>query len=118
MPDLPYGFVPIPVDANDVPQSIVDEPVFHDGRAPDGLLSGELRCTLTALTPLLAANDQYDAQEATGASPPDDQELVSLPASWGIAQRVAQDKTILEPLRLKDGRVIIAGPALKGMLRH
>jgi len=50
----PYHFVPIPTDGEGRVQAVTDAPVFHDGK--EQLFSGELRCTLTAWTPLLAAN--------------------------------------------------------------
>ena len=51
---LPYGFVPI--DCN---LSVTDTPVWHDGSSGSELLSGEIRCTLEALTPLLPGNIRY-----------------------------------------------------------
>ncbi|HPC19747.1 MAG TPA: TIGR03986 family CRISPR-associated RAMP protein [Kiritimatiellia bacterium] len=101
----PYNFVPVKPE-----QAITCTPVWHDTLiADDGqtLHSGELRCTMTTLTPLLAGNYQYKLSEAE---------------NWGnvlIDQGYLQDKTVVEPLRLAAGSqpVIISGSALKGMLR-
>ncbi|MEK8019571.1 MAG: hypothetical protein VSS75_022075 [Candidatus Parabeggiatoa sp.] len=121
----PYHFVPVAKkqDADEV-DALLDTPVFHDGKQKD-VYSGELRCTLTALTPLLVANDQYLAKEVKEAKVHD--KGVDLPDTWKIKSLkdkerkkiwVAGDKSVLEPLRLPDGRVLISGASLKGMLRQ
>lgn len=113
----PYRFVPVSAD-----RAIWAEPVLHDGTPPSDangheLLSGELRCTLTALTPLLAANVQFTARDILSGSRQNGK--VALPSNWDIEPSVVDlDKTILEPLRDDNGRVLIAGEALKGMLRQ
>ena len=112
----PYGFVPV------VPRiAVTDAPVFHHGANAhqETLLSGELRLTLKTLTPLLIGHDRYRADQVKGQSPlePPEQGLVRLPQDWGIAFPVQKEKSIVEPLRL-DGRVLIPGSALTGMLRH
>lgn len=103
---IPYGFVPIDVD-----HVVADRPVLHDGSGSDGtdggeLLSGEILCSLTARTPLLPGNARYPCRSA------DYQKLTG----WGVLGALPE-KQIAEPLRLDDGRVVIAGSALKGMLR-
>ena len=105
----PYHFVPIPV-SDDKVQSVTDSPVFHDGVNPnkETLFSGELRCPLTALTPLLVGNDQYPKQENC------DGDI----EAWLKKNDSEKDKQVLEALRLPDGRVLIAGSSLKGMLRQ
>lgn len=115
----PYRFVPIPTKGGQV-VGVTDTPVFHDGaQAGEGnLWSGELRCAMTALTPLLAANDEYDARYVKGAVQKEKSDKIHLPGSWGIPTPVDPDKKVLEPLRLPDGRVLISGRSLKGMLRH
>jgi len=121
----PYHFVPIPTKGGQV-VGVTDTPVFHDGaQAGKGnLWSGELRCAMTALTPLLAANDEYEARHVKGAVQKEESEKIQLPESWGIQTPVDPDKKVLEPLRLPDGpdgvlgRVLISGRSLKGMLRH
>lgn len=112
-PPLPYGFVPV------VPElAVTDAPVFHHGANPDQeqLLSGEIRLTLKALTPLLIGHDRYRADQVNGHTPLA-HGLVHLPDAWGLAFPVKKEKSIVEPLRL-DGRVLIPGSALTGMLRH
>ena len=116
-PLLPYGFVPINIES-----AITDTPVWHDGSRPDdkeldsGLLSGELRCTLTALTPLLPGNTRYPIRKDGDPK----KEFVADPAllkQWGFGNS-KPSKQIAEPLRLADGSVVIPGTALKGMVRH
>lgn len=99
---LPYGFVPIDPD-----RAVADEPAWHDGSSGGELLSGEILCELEALTPLLPGNQRYTVSEA-------DQDALH---RWGLGD-LPRDKQIAEPLRLPDGRVVIAGTAIKGMLRH
>ncbi len=99
---LPYGFVPINID-----HALIDTPVLHDGSSGGELLSGEILCELEALTPLLPGNARYPVEQA------DQQRL----QQWGFGDLPAS-KQIAEPLRLPDGRVVIAGSTLKGMIRH
>jgi CRISPR-associated protein (TIGR03986 family) len=100
---LPYGFVAI-----NTTKAVTDTPVSHDGAisgdpVSEQLLSGEIRCELTALTPLLPGNFRHP--------------ISSYPGKLGFSG--AKDtKQVAEPLRLADGRVVIPGSALKGMLRH
>lgn len=118
-PMLPYGFVPIDAEA-----AITDTPVWHDGSCNinvtenDGLLSGELRYTLTALTPLLPGNARYPIHKDDDSKK--EKECIADPAllkQWGFGH-FKPSKQIAEPLRLADGRVVIPGTALKGMIRH
>lgn len=99
---LPYGFVPI-----NLRHAVTDTPVLHDGSSGGELLSGEILCELEALTPLLPGNARYPVKQAS------QQRL----QQWGF-DKLSEDKQIAEPLRLADGRVVIAGSALKGMIRH
>jgi len=101
----PYNFVPV------LPElATTFSPVWHNAQcAGDGekLHSGEIRCTMTTLTPLLAGNYQYKLSEAE---------------DWGkglVNQGYSKDKSVIEPLRLdSDGKpVVVAGSAIKGMLR-
>jgi CRISPR-associated protein (TIGR03986 family) len=123
----PYGFVPVRLE-----RAVTEAPVLHDGRLPndckeEDLVSGELCCTLQTLTPMLAGCHQYEAkdveganavhQNLSGASANDEKPKVRLPQEWGNCE-VPADKKILEPLLLADGRVAVAGTALKGMLRQ
>jgi len=99
---MPYGFFPV-----DPEHSVTDTPVWHDGLSEEKLYSGEMRCTLTALTPLLPGNTHYKIGEINEEKRRD----------WGFKD-VEGKKKIVEPLRLPDGKVVIAGSALKGMIRH
>lgn len=99
---LPYAFVPI--ETNNI---VLDTPIWHDGSSGGKLLSGEILCTLKALTPLMPGNARYSVEKA------DEDKL----KSWNLPN-LGKDKQIAEPLRLPDGRVVIAGSALKGMIRH
>lgn len=99
---LPYGFVPIASE-----HSLTDIPVWHDGSSGGELLSGEILCELEALTPLLPGNDRYPVSQM-------DQPRLQ---QWGF-DGISEKKQIAEPLRLPDGCVIIAGSALKGMIRQ
>lgn len=99
---LPYAFIPV-----DTQKAVLDTPVWHDGSCGGDLLTGEILCTLTALTPLIPGNARYSAKEA------DSKKL----EAWGFSG-IDPGKQIAEPLRLPDERVVIAGSALKGMLRH
>ncbi|MBF0160053.1 MAG: TIGR03986 family CRISPR-associated RAMP protein [Magnetococcales bacterium] len=96
---MPYGFIPINTGI-----AVTNGPVWHDGTSGGDLLSGEILCTLTAMTPLLPGNSRYSITDA-------DQNKVKFHA-------VTEQKQVVEPLLLPDGRVVIAGSALKGMIRH
>ncbi|MFB1490230.1 MULTISPECIES: TIGR03986 family CRISPR-associated RAMP protein [unclassified Thiocapsa] len=99
---LPYGFAPIFPD-----KAVADIPVLHDGSSGGDLLSGEILCELQALTPLLPGNARYPVSDA-------DRKCLQ---QWGFGE-LKEGKQIAEPLRLPDGRVVIAGTALKGMIRQ
>ena len=112
----PYHFVPIEPSV-----AVTDAPVFHDTLDLANAWTGELDCTLTALTPLLVANEQYPATMAKpelaerlrrllrGRTKPFDKEID------------LTKKKILEPLTLPAangvGPVLLPGSGLKGMLR-
>lgn len=103
-PLLPYAFVPVEAD-----MAVTDTPVWHDGSYDGGdageLWSGEILCSLEALTPLLPGNARYswkDRQPGTACN------------LGGLSDK----KQVAEPLRLADGSVVIAGSALKGMIRQ
>ncbi len=107
----PYHFVP------QWKEAITRTPIWHDGSNPSSseLLSGELQITLTALTPLLVGNYHYPCQQVSGARK--ENNTVILPEEWNLPPMMV-DKTVIEPLRLADGRVVISGSGIKGMLRH
>jgi CRISPR-associated protein (TIGR03986 family) len=111
---LPYGFVPI-----DLHRIVVDSPVWHDGSSGGELLSGEILCELEALTPLLPGSARYPVRK----DGKDDGALFIKDAIRDILKKLGGQnpkagKQVAEPLRMLDGRVVIAGTALKGMLRH
>ena len=115
----PYHFVPVRPDL-----AIADSPVpHHVQHLGDDWWSGELRCSMTVLTPTLAANDQYeyrDMEEDLKAK------LDTLASDRGCRQGIAGDKKILEPLALprddggsgEPGPVLIPGSQFTGLLRH
>jgi CRISPR-associated protein (TIGR03986 family) len=117
----PYHFVPVDGGA-----AVTDPPEYHDKIDLDNLWSGELHCTLTALTPLLAANDQYDFGKAVPAVRAALEDLVRSKLRKGPADPVTIEaaKKVLEPLALRGadesvpGAVLIGGAALKGMVRQ
>lgn len=84
--------VPIPYgfDAVDSTQAIHDAPAWRDGSGTEKRLSGELLITLEALTPLIVGNQQSKNNDQSN---------------------------VLVPQMLEDGRVILGGASIKGMLR-
>ncbi len=117
---VPYTFVPV-VTQGDQARPVFDA-VFH--RGTPGLLSGELRCTLTSLTPLFVGHFQYPVKDRTDVTSRGNDE-VQLDPDWGLGnnRRVKKDKTFREPLFYggdtpENARVLIPGASLKGMLRH
>lgn len=116
----PYHFVPA-----DPELAITDAPVFHDTqRTEEDFWSGELHCTLTALTPLLCANDQY----AFGELPAEPRARLEDYRKKFSQERIDSRKHILEPLTLPldaagenadlPGPVLIPGTAIKGPIRQ
>jgi hypothetical protein len=115
----PYHFVPVePQDAPD------DAPVFHDRLDLGEKWTGELLCTLTALTPLLAANDQYSWKDARQTLRDEFDKLLRGHFPAGPPTPVPEEKKFREPLTdtpagaAGPGAVLIPGAAIKGMLRH
>jgi hypothetical protein len=118
----PYGFVPLPKQFSTAP------PVWHDGTCAGGRLSGELRCELETLTPLLVG------WERTQIVPEENEDVTwPVPFRWinrennevevqlfGKTYRSSATKSLLCPLRAPwgDRPVIIPGDSLKGLLRH
>ncbi len=98
----PYTFLPI-----DLACTVKDTPVWHDGSG-EQTYSGELHCTLTALTPLLVGNQRFTVGDAIADELP----------TTNDNNPINEKKAILEPLRLTDGRVLLPGSSLKGMLRN
>lgn len=65
-PDLrkkPYAFVPLPATTRTAP------PVWHDGSGVNGRLSGELRCEIETLTPLLVGWERRRIDDSDEAWP-------------------------------------------------
>jgi hypothetical protein len=112
---LPYAFVPVEADL-----AVTDTPVWHDGSSDGGgageLWSGEILCSLEALTPLLPGNARYPLRKEGQRDGAAQVDLAKLRA-WGFAG-LKPGKQVAEPLRLADGRVVVAGSALKGMFRQ
>ncbi len=124
-PDLrekPYGFVPLP------DQFSTAAPVWHDGTCTEGRLSGELRCELETLTPLLVGWERTQIVSTENESV-----LWPVPFRWVDREgnrvevqlgdkwyRTAATKSLLCPLRAPwgDRPVIIPGDTIKGLLRH
>ncbi|MGH6815723.1 MAG: hypothetical protein ACREC6_08465, partial [Hyphomicrobiaceae bacterium] len=132
----PYAHVKVPE------QSARLRVAWHDGSTTQDRISGELWCTLTALTPFLAGNEQYKVKDAQGADRvPTDQGLRNRLAqlaqaedvpkwveatvshvvrvqSWFGDKLLHDERTVIEPLRDTHGRVLIPGQHIKGMVRQ
>lgn len=110
-PPNPYRFADI-----DLKLALADEPVWHDGAGAKDRHTGKLFINLRALTPLLAGWAQYAISQAkpgirTAA-------VAGVPMDNRDPDAKMQDKKILEPFRLEDGRIVIAGRSLNGLVRH
>lgn len=105
----PYTFVPVIPGVADneaidgEPSSLAQVP-GHDGQSQEIRSSGELKLTLTAHTPLLVGARQYEFEPQTDSP--------FRPIADG------KKRKLLEPWRLQDGRIVLAGSSLKGMIRH
>ncbi len=129
MPQLPskpapYTFVPVVTGEDRTPP--VFDAVFHDGKSDQDLLSGELRCELTALTPLFVGHFQHKIDQREDIESTSEENIVRLDQSWGnglAGRRVKRTKGFREPLFVggntpETSRVVIPGSSLKGMLRQ
>jgi len=102
----PYTFVPVAIKQRDngneqVASSIRSVP-GHDGQSCGERWSGELRVCMQNLTPLMVGARRYKWK-----NPPEEYK--------------DPEKTyryILQPWMLSDGRVVIPGSSIKGMIRH
>jgi CRISPR-associated protein (TIGR03986 family) len=101
----PYHFI-----ALDTQNAVTDKPIWHDGKDSKDLLSGEMCFSLKALTPLLVGQWQYQAKDVAN----EEDGKCQLDFFDSI---VKAKKGILEPLRLSDGRVVLSGTSIKGMVR-
>lgn len=106
VPLTPYTFVPVALSTTDnlrlVAQSKLLEIPGHDGASGHSRLSGELNVCLETLTPTLVG-----ARRITLEMPPKK-----------FQNEEGKARSLLEPWRLEDGRVVISGTSIKGMLRH
>lgn len=85
--DNPIPYSFRPIDAT---ATVLDAPLWRDGTSAEDRYSGEFLLTLKAMTPLIVGNHQHTIDEKHSE---------------------------LAPQMLDDGRVLIAGSGLKGMLR-
>lgn len=120
----PKSFVAIPtVTPKGQPKSYLVAPVFHDGSSREGLISGEVRLSMTALTPFLPANDEIAFEDCLGVEAVKDRGLFP-PPNWGLLTQEGRGypldpgKTLVEPLRMGkgDGRIVVPGARYKGMV--
>ena len=110
----PYNFVPVRPEA-----AVTGTPRYHDGlaREPDtGRLSGELHCTLEALTPLFVGNEQVEYGKLPGDL------RRAFDRHWPTGGAVDPEKKFLFPLQVGGGAedarpVLISGSGLKGAMR-
>ena len=111
-----FGFVPVEPDA-----AVMAEPGWCDGSQP-GRLSGEIRCTLKALTPLLVGCHQIAVKDATKEVQQAFRKLVGTRAGVKPELVKPDNRKILQPLMAGSGEghspVLLPGSSLKGMLRH
>jgi len=103
----PYTFVPVEVEydeetANWYSTSKVYDVPGHAGIDDESRFSGELRVRLRTLTPTLVGARQSEFTPKTDE----------------FRSPFGKSRKLLEPWRLRDGRVVIPGSSLKGMLRH
>lgn len=116
----PYHFVPIVPAA-----AVTGEPVFHDVQQTGAeFWSGELHCTMTALTPLIAGNYQYQYQFLEDELKKHYRELLverfHPDNPRDVDETKAKGKKVVEPIRhpsLPGNPVCIPGEAIKGMIR-
>ncbi len=105
-PGKPYGFVALPTELK------TSTPVWHDGTTSNGRLSGEVRCEMETLTPLLVGWERGQVGDNESHWP--------VPASLPNVGQLKDKKSVLCPLRAPWGNrpVVIPGDSLKGLLRH
>jgi CRISPR-associated protein (TIGR03986 family) len=112
----PYGFVPLPDEMTTAP------PVWHDGSGAGGRLSGEIRCEIKTLTPLLVGWErrQIDNAEEPWPVPHISTDGDKVDVQFGGIGRTTKTKSVLCPLRAPwdDRPVLIPGDSIKGLLRH
>jgi hypothetical protein len=125
-PKKPYGFVPLPEEFATFP------PVWQDGSCSADRLSGEIRCELTTLTPLLVGWERSQIVPDPDQNPDKDGKAIWPISHTRISDEVVRvtwngkscdtipSKNVLCPLRAPWGRkpVLLPGDSLKGLLRH
>jgi hypothetical protein len=112
----PYGFVPLPDEMT------TDPPIWHDGSGAGGRLSGEIRCEIETLTPLLVGWERRkigDAEEPWPV-PHISADGDKVDVQFGGIGRTIKTKSVLCPMRAPwgDRPVLIPGDSIKGLLRH
>lgn len=104
----PYTFVPVALTSDEsgehhVHSTLYDVPGHDGGNGSAGeRFSGEMKLNLITLTPLLVGARQYGIE----------------PRNPSLRAENGKDRKLLMPWRLADGRVVLAGSSLKGMIRH
>lgn len=112
----PYGFVPLPDEMTTAP------PVWHDGSGAGGRLSGEIRCEIETLTPLLVGWERRKIGDSEEPWPvlhiSADGDKVDV--QFGGIGRTIKTKSVLCPMRAPwgDRPILIPGDSIKGLLRH
>ena len=104
----PYHFVPNP----ELPPSLSEAVLHH--KTHENTFSGELRCELTTVTDAIFAGYQkkFSGEEQLKRLKRDAGTLSSL-----INIKKMSEKSVLYPL-CYEGKTLIAGSSIKGMLRH
>lgn len=113
----PYGFVPLPDNLTTAP------PVWHDGTSAKDRLSGEIRCEIETLTPLLVGWERrkIDDADETWPVPYTSASGDTVDVQFGsVVHTTIKSKSVLCPLRAPwgDRPVLIPGDSIKGLLRH
>ena len=102
----PYTFVPVVLSTQKGEKTKSKNNLFevpgHDGGYTEERITGELHIRLRTLTPMLVG-----ARRVTLKNPPEQ-----------YRDKKGSSRNLLEPWRLSDGRVVIPGSSIKGMLRH
>ncbi len=112
----PYGFVPLPDEITTAP------PVWHDGSGAEGRLSGEIRCEIETLTPLLVGWERrrIDETEEPWAVPIASAQGDDVHLPFANVGPIIKSKSVLCPLRAPwgDKPVLLPADSIKGLLRH
>lgn len=105
-----------------LPDTFTTRPtIWQDGSDSPGKLSGELRCELTNLTPLLVGWErQKIAANDESWEPAEGEQHAMKRYVEGLVGAIPSNKSVLIPLRAPWGShpVLLPGDSLKGLLRH